>query len=95
MCQPETVLATIRAELARRHKTQHDLAEVLGVSQGGVSRRLRGDTPLTLPELCTIADWLGVSASYLVADPFVRGGRQTDRRRAVIPPQERRDYTRT
>lgn len=58
----------IRAEMARKRKNQSELAAILGVSQAGVSRRLKGTTPFTVNELYAVARWLGVSVKALVED---------------------------
>lgn len=59
----------IRAEMARKRKTQGQLADVLGVSQAGASRRLKGQTPFDVNELFAIAHWLDVPVTALLADP--------------------------
>lgn len=46
--------------------TQRQLSTALGVNQGGVSRRLRGQTPLTVGELFVIAALLDVDVVDLV-----------------------------
>ena len=61
------VAANVRAELARRHLTQRNLAERLEKSPNYVSRRMTGDVAWDIDELFAIADWLGVSASALLS----------------------------
>ena len=56
----EQVAAEVRAYMARRRMTQARLAEVLGLSQSGVSARLAGKVPFRLDELEKVADALGV-----------------------------------
>lgn len=65
----KALAANIRAELARADKTQADLAAVLGLSQAAVSRRLAGRTPMDIPELEVVADWLDVSLAQLLSEP--------------------------
>ncbi|WP_336791812.1 helix-turn-helix transcriptional regulator [Gordonia malaquae] len=60
------VCSAVRAEMARRRKTQADLAPVLGVTRQAVSRRLTGDVPLTVDELAAIADFLDVPVTQLL-----------------------------
>jgi transcriptional regulator with XRE-family HTH domain len=67
----------IGAELRRKRHTQTDLADLLGLSQAAVSRKLRGKAPMTVDELFTIAAWLDVSVMELVPDPT--GAAPTDR----------------
>jgi transcriptional regulator with XRE-family HTH domain len=59
------VAAEIRAELARQRITHSALAEKLGVSRAYLSRRLSGDTPLSIPDLAQIAQILKVSIAQL------------------------------
>jgi transcriptional regulator with XRE-family HTH domain len=61
-----TVAAEIRAELGRQRISQADLARRLGVSRPWVSRRLNGDTALTIGDIATIADNLGVPVTHFV-----------------------------
>lgn len=58
--------SNVRAEMARRDLTQQRLASEIGMAQQSLSRRLRGDTPLTVDELQAIADVLGVPAAALL-----------------------------
>jgi transcriptional regulator with XRE-family HTH domain len=58
----------VRAELARHGVSQTDIAEVLGVSQAAVSRRLSGRVEFTLDELRLIAERLGVPLSTFVPE---------------------------
>jgi transcriptional regulator with XRE-family HTH domain len=58
--------AEIRAEMARQRKTQADLAEVLGLSQMAVSRRLNAEVDTSLDEIADIAEWLGVTFAQMV-----------------------------
>lgn len=54
--------------MARRSLSQQDLAQALGMSQAAISKKLRGQTQITLEELHRIADHLGVSADKLIED---------------------------
>lgn len=62
----EAIAAEIRAELARRKVSQVKIAALLDISQAGVSRRLRGETPLDVNELVKIADFLEVPAAHFI-----------------------------
>jgi transcriptional regulator with XRE-family HTH domain len=64
----ERVAATVRAEVARRRITQSQIAEVLGLSQMAVSRRLSGAVPFDVEELGKVAALLGVPASTLLGE---------------------------
>lgn len=64
----DPVTANVRAEMARRNKTQTDVADLLGISQNGVSRRLRGETAWRVHELRALADDFGVPVSSLVGE---------------------------
>lgn len=64
---PGRLLAEVRAEMARQDKRQAWLADRLGVTQPTVQRRLSGRSPMTLPELLSICDALGVSLATLAS----------------------------
>jgi transcriptional regulator with XRE-family HTH domain len=64
----ERVAAEIRAELARQEKPQLQLAELLGISQVSISRRLRGQTAIDVNELSKIAEYLGVPMSQFLPE---------------------------
>ncbi len=66
---PNVALADeIRGQLARSHRTQADLAALLGVSQPQVSARMRGEVPWRVDELVRVAEWLDVRPSVLLGD---------------------------
>lgn len=54
------IAAEVRAEMSRQHKTQDDLALVLGLSQQTISPRMRGMRSFRAEELKAIAEWLQV-----------------------------------
>ncbi|MDO5534767.1 MAG: helix-turn-helix domain-containing protein, partial [Propionibacteriaceae bacterium] len=56
----------IRALMGRYGITQTQLADVLGVNQGQVSKRLRSVIPFTLPEIELIASFFRISAAQLL-----------------------------
>ena len=60
------VAANVRAEMARQRKRQADLGEVLGLTQGAVSKRMSGTVALDVDELGKIADFLGIPATTLI-----------------------------
>ena len=59
----------VRAEMARAGVSQIDLAERVGLSQSGLSKRLRGVVPFDVNELDAIATALGVPAVSLLPQP--------------------------
>jgi len=63
------VAANVRAEIARRGKTQGDIAAVLGFTRQSLSQRLLGRVEFRASELQAIADHLGVSIAELVEQP--------------------------
>lgn len=65
---PTDVAANLRAEIARHQRRQADLADVWGISQMAVSRRLNGTVPLSADQTASAAEWLGLD----VADLFGR-----------------------
>lgn len=52
--------------MARARMTQVELAEILGVPQTSVSRRLHGKIPFRVDELEKVADALGVHPAQLL-----------------------------
>jgi len=63
----EAVASEVRAEMGRQRKTQADLAGVLGIYTATAGRRLDGSVPFDVVELATVARWLGVKASEIMA----------------------------
>lgn len=57
--------------MAYLNKNQGDLAPVLGVTRQSVSRKLRGETSISIDELAKIALALDVSISDLLGDAAV------------------------
>lgn len=76
---PRTVTAHIatelRVEMARKRLRQSDAAGALSMNRMLVSRRLAGDTNLTVGELTAFCRWLGISAAD-VLDRAVRAARE-------------------
>lgn len=66
MGQQLHISANIRAEAARRGKTQADLAHAIGTSRQAISQRLLGRINWRIDELQTIADFLGVPLAELI-----------------------------
>lgn len=56
----------VRAEMVRRGVSQEALARRLGKSQAAISKRLRGEQPITVDEAVTIADHLDVPLASLL-----------------------------
>lgn len=54
--------------MARQRKRQGDLGDVLGLTQGAVSKRLSGIVALDVDEVGKIAAFLGVPVSSLIED---------------------------
>lgn len=69
----------IRGLMAKKHKKQVELAQVLGIAQAGVSRRLSGKTPFDINELGRIAEWLDVPITRLFGEPGGTIATNTDR----------------
>ena len=77
-----TIGANVRAELARHGKSQSALAQVLGIAQPGVSKRLAGTVEFGAGELIKVATFLGVPVSS-----FYVGTDQEDSRTDAVGPQ--------
>ena len=61
------VLRPIRTELSSMDCTS--LGQVLGLDKKELSSRIDGGTEFTIPELMSVADWLGIPFSVFFA-PF-------------------------
>lgn len=59
--------AFIRGQMAANRRTGRELAEVLEIGATAASRRLHGETPFSIDELGTVADWLGLDAAEVSA----------------------------
>lgn len=64
--QQTTVVANVRAELARRRIKQGDVADKLGVSRQNVAQRLNGTVDFRISELIAIAELCGITVAELV-----------------------------
>jgi transcriptional regulator with XRE-family HTH domain len=64
----ERVAEEVRALMGRHNVTQMQLVDVLGVSQTGVSKRLRGLTPFDANEIGVLADYFGVNPAQLLGE---------------------------
>jgi transcriptional regulator with XRE-family HTH domain len=60
-----SVADNVRAEMARRNKSQADIAQQLGITRQGISRRLLGRTPFDVDEIAAIARYLNVPVGVL------------------------------
>lgn len=64
----ERVASNIRAEMARRKRTQAQLAGALGLTRSSMHRRMTGEQALNVDELHVIASFLGVSVATLLGE---------------------------
>lgn len=78
-----SVAAEVRAEMGRQRVSQRRIAEVIGLSQQAVSRRLSGEVPFDVAELGRIAAELGV-----LADVFLRNSTPPGTPRPSTPPPQ-------
>lgn len=56
----------VKAWMGRRGVSQTELAQVLGVSQSGISARLHGKTAFLIHDLAVIAGYLGITLGDLL-----------------------------
>lgn len=72
-------LATnIRGEMARQGLLQRELAQVVGLAPGALSKRLQGRVRITVTELVRFAEVLGVPESQLAIGDSVRRVRRVE-----------------
>ena len=62
----ETASRNLKAELARRDKTQEDLAKAWGCTLKTVGRRLDGSIPMTIKEIEEAAPVLNMNPTQLL-----------------------------
>ncbi len=67
------VAANVRAELGYADLKQNSLADVLGLSQMAISRRLSDNTEFTAGEIALLADFFGIEPGDLFAERGSRG----------------------
>lgn len=63
--QPNSVAANLRAEIARHQRRQADLADIWGISEMAVSRRVNGFVPISAEQAAQAAEWLGMDVADL------------------------------
>ena len=61
------VAAVVRAEMAAQSRSDGSLAEVLGITEPTVRKRLDGEIPFDLAEVASVAAWLETTPSELFA----------------------------
>lgn len=64
----EGLAAHLRAESARRNISHTLIAERLGISRAGVSRRMLGHVPIDVPELYALAELLDMPVTELLPE---------------------------
>jgi transcriptional regulator with XRE-family HTH domain len=64
--------------------TQVTVARELKVTQQSVSRKITGETPLTLDELGVLAEFLGVTVAELLGDAALYPKRRSDGRGTIV-----------
>lgn len=69
----QRVAAEVRAEVARQSVTQDHIAQILGVAQPNVSRRLNGKQPFDTDELDKLAAAFGVPVDRFLTAPAPAG----------------------
>jgi transcriptional regulator with XRE-family HTH domain len=77
------VAEEIRVLLARRKMSANQLAQLTGIKQSNLSRRMTGETAFDLNDLELIADALGVAVTDLMPQR-VEAGQQINGRSAPI-----------
>jgi transcriptional regulator with XRE-family HTH domain len=63
---PAAVARRLRGQLAEHRMTLEDLGKVLGLSKMAASRRVNGETPISLAELELIEAHTPITAAYLL-----------------------------
>jgi transcriptional regulator with XRE-family HTH domain len=63
----DRIATLVRAEMKQQGKTQVELADLLGVTQQSVSRRLTGETPFTVYDLTVLSSYLNIPVADFLA----------------------------
>lgn len=63
----------VRAELARQGMSQAELGQAVGLTQGQISKRLRGEVAFDVNELAAVAGALHVRVEQLYTEPVAAG----------------------
>lgn len=77
--------ANVRAELARRQRTQRDLAVAMGLDEHRVYKRVGGRVPFSADEIVLVARFLGTTVEQLVDLPPTATAVPAPRREAGVP----------
>jgi transcriptional regulator with XRE-family HTH domain len=62
----EGIAETVRVEMARRRMSQVALAQLTGLTQSYISRRMTGEVPFTTDDLVVIAQAFGMTVTSLM-----------------------------
>ena len=63
--EAELMRNNLRGEMARRHKTQSDIAKAIGCGRPLVNRKLNGEKDFTISDMERIADMFGMTCLQL------------------------------
>ena len=63
------VSANVRAEFARYRVSPSQMAERIGISESGITKKLAGTNPFTVAELLALAEVMNVPLARFVAPP--------------------------
>lgn len=66
--RPSPVGVAVRIQLLKQGLSASQLADRVGISRSGMSRRLLGETDMTVGELFAIAEALGIKPVDLIAE---------------------------
>jgi transcriptional regulator with XRE-family HTH domain len=64
----QRVAAEVRAEAGRRRVSQREIAAVLGISQGAVSKKMAGEVRFSVSDLLKLAEVWGVPLSRFASE---------------------------
>lgn len=64
----QAVADGLRAEMARKRKTNAEMAVALDRTPGTIGRKLNGDTDMTVTEMFAAAEWLEIDPRKLLPE---------------------------
>lgn len=62
------IAANVRAEVARKGIARSEVADLLGMSQSALSRRLTGTASFSAEDIAALADYLATSVDALLGE---------------------------
>ena len=83
----EQIGERLYVQMRRQKKTGVAAAEVLGIDQSSMSKKLNGTRPLALSELLALCEWLDLPIGDVLADLTMKGSDGVAESRCTLPSE--------